>query len=62
MARSCDICGRGSLRSASRSHSNIRTMRRRHVNLQRATIDGESIRVCTSCLKTRIKRMAPAIA
>ncbi|MFH1171745.1 MAG: bL28 family ribosomal protein [bacterium] len=52
MARSCERCGRGSLKSVSRSHSNIATLRRQHINLQRATIDGEKLRVCTSCLRT----------
>jgi ribosomal protein L28 len=52
MARVCDRCGRGSLKSVSRSHSNIATIKRQHLNLQRATVDGKRLRICTSCLRT----------
>ncbi|MFA6909076.1 MAG: L28 family ribosomal protein [Patescibacteria group bacterium] len=52
MARVCSQCGRGSMRSASRSHSNIKTIRRQLVNLQKARISGRSVLVCTNCLRT----------
>ncbi|PIS32534.1 MAG: 50S ribosomal protein L28 [Parcubacteria group bacterium CG08_land_8_20_14_0_20_48_21] len=49
--RTCAVCGRGSLRAKSRSHSNIGTLRRQHINLQTKTIDGKKTKVCTSCLR-----------
>ncbi|MBU4422033.1 50S ribosomal protein L28 [Candidatus Parcubacteria bacterium] len=55
MSRRCDICGRGSKKAASRSHSNIKTLRRQYVNLQARTIDGEKKKVCTKCIKTMKK-------
>jgi len=55
MARTCDICGRGTTRDASRSHSNIRTLKRQYINLQVRKIDGEKLKICASCIKTRKK-------
>ncbi|MFA6171086.1 MAG: L28 family ribosomal protein [Patescibacteria group bacterium] len=55
MAKTCDLCGRGTTRDASRSHSNIRTLKRQYINLQARKIDGKNLKVCTSCLKTRKK-------
>ena len=55
MARKCDVCGRGSTKDASRSHSNIQTKRRQHINLQNRHIDGGKIKICTKCLKTIAK-------
>lgn len=52
MARRCDLCGRGSTKDATRSHSNIKTIKRQHINLQTKTIDGKKMRVCSKCLKT----------
>ena len=52
MARKCDLCGRGSTKDASRSHSNIKTLRRQHINLQAKTINGTKLKVCTKCIKT----------
>ncbi|MBI3956404.1 MAG: 50S ribosomal protein L28 [Candidatus Kerfeldbacteria bacterium] len=52
MARICNRCGRGALKSATRSHSNIATIRRQHLNLQTALVNGRRIRVCTSCIRT----------
>lgn len=48
MARLCDLCNRGSKRAASRSHSNIKTLRRHKPNLQKF---GDH-RVCTRCVRT----------
>lgn len=56
MARICSNCGRGALWGASRSHSNIKTLRRQHVNLQRATIDGRTVLLCTGCMRTKMKQ------
>jgi len=55
MARKCDICGKGPLKSASRSHSNIKTKRRLYLNLQTKKIEGKKIKICTACLKTMEK-------
>jgi ribosomal protein L28 len=55
MARRCDLCGRGSTKDASRSHSNIKTTKRQHINLQSKKVDGKRIKVCTSCIKTLAK-------
>lgn len=55
MARICDLCGRGSNRAVSRSHSNIATKREQHVNLQTRRIAGKKTKLCTRCLKTLTK-------
>jgi ribosomal protein L28 len=56
MAKVCDICGRGALTGHSRSHSNIATKRRQHLNLQYTTHLGKRRRVCANCLKTISKK------
>ena len=55
MAKQCDICQRSATKGASRSHSNIKTLRRQGINLQSCKIDCGTIKVCTSCLKTAKK-------
>ncbi|MFH1193953.1 MAG: L28 family ribosomal protein [bacterium] len=55
MSRRCEKCGRGSKKSASRSHSNIKTIKRQYVNLQYKTVDGERMKVCAKCIKTAKK-------
>jgi len=55
MAKKCDICGRGSTKGASRSHSNIKTTRRLNINLQTKRIKGKKMKVCTRCIKTLAK-------
>ncbi|OGY41388.1 MAG: 50S ribosomal protein L28 [Candidatus Buchananbacteria bacterium RBG_13_36_9] len=55
MSRTCEICGRGPLKGASRSHSNIKTLKRKYINLQTKKIEGKRIKICTSCLKNRAK-------
>lgn len=55
MSRRCDLCGRGSTKDASRSHSNIKNIKRQHINLQSKKVDGKRIKVCTSCIKTLAK-------
>ncbi len=52
MARKCDLCGRGSTRDAARSHSNIKTLKRQHINLQAKTVNGVKLKVCTKCIKS----------
>jgi ribosomal protein L28 len=55
MAKQCDMCGRSSTKGMSRSHSNIKTIKRQNINLQSKTIDGKKMKVCTKCLKTMVK-------
>lgn len=55
MPKNCDICGRGSQKDASRSHSNIKTIKRQHINLQTKRIIGQKLEVCTKCIKTLAK-------
>lgn len=52
MARKCEMCGRGSTKDAQRSHSNIKTIGRQHINLQTKTVDGNKLKICTKCIKT----------
>jgi large subunit ribosomal protein L28 len=55
MSRVCDICGRGTGSGNSRSHSNISTRRKFAINLQSKSIDGQTVKICTKCLKTKVK-------
>lgn len=52
MAKKCDMCGRGSQKGASRSHSKIKTLKRQNINLQNRNIEGLAVKLCTSCLRT----------
>jgi len=52
MAKRCDLCGRGATKGASRSHSKIKTLKRQNINLQSKTVEGEKVKLCTSCLRT----------
>ena len=56
MAKKCKVCGRGSTKGASRSHSNIKTIKRQYLNLQVKTIGGKRRAVCVKCLKTMAKK------
>ncbi len=55
MARICERCGRGYNKANSRSHSNISTIKRQHINLQSKVVDGKRLRICTRCIKTLAK-------
>lgn len=55
MAKKCDICGRGSVKDATRSHSNIKSIKRQYINLQSKKIDGKRVKICTNCMKTMNK-------
>ncbi len=55
MGKKCDVCGRSSTKGASRSHSNIKTLKRQNINLQTKNIMGIKAKVCTRCLKTMKK-------
>ncbi|MDO8581715.1 MAG: bL28 family ribosomal protein [bacterium] len=51
----CFTCEKDNAKANSRSHSNIATIRRQKVNLQVRRIDGKRVRLCTRCLRTRVK-------
>jgi len=55
MSKTCDLCGRGSTKDASRSHSNIKTIKKQYLNLQTKKIDGKKMKVCAKCIKTLSK-------
>ncbi|MDD5032017.1 MAG: 50S ribosomal protein L28 [Patescibacteria group bacterium] len=55
MAKKCDVCGRGSKKGASRSHSNIKTIKRQNINLQSKRVNGKKIKICTACIRTMAK-------
>lgn len=56
MSRTCEICGRGPSKSATRSHSNIQSKYWKHINLQTKKIGHKNVKICTKCLKTKIKK------
>ncbi len=63
MAFTCDVCSKGRLTGNKVSHSNIKTKRVQHPNLQRvhAKVDGKAthIRVCTRCLRSgKVEKVA----
>lgn len=54
------VCGRTSLNAASRSHSNIKTLRKQHLNMQSKWIAGMRVALCTKCIKTaKTKELLP---
>jgi ribosomal protein L28 len=55
MSKTCDLCGRGSTKDISRSHSNIKTIKKQYINLQTKKIDGKRMKVCVKCIKTLFK-------
>ncbi len=63
MSAKCYICGRGPSTGNNVSHSNRRTRRWWHINLQPVRIleDGKKkkVRVCTKCIRSgKVKRAA----
>ncbi len=56
MARMCDICGRGALTGHSRSHSNIATKKKQHLNLQSTMYQGKKVKACARCIKSLTKK------
>ena len=55
MAKKCDLCGRGSTKGATRSHSKVKTLKRQNIYLQTKNIGDMKLKVCTSCLRTAKK-------
>ncbi len=53
----CERCGRGSKPAMSRSHSNIATKRRQHVNVQRVAFGHGSMDLCTTCVRNERKAL-----
>lgn len=62
MSKKCEICGKESLKAASRSFSNKQNVHRQQPNLQtvRAEVNGvvKTVKVCTSCLKKGLVKKA----
>ena len=56
MAKKCDVCGRGSTKGASRSHSNIKTIKRQHIKLQSKRVNGKKMKICAACIRTMAKK------
>ncbi len=52
MSRIDALTGKGAKTVNSRSHSNIATKRRQHVNLQTIRLNGRRVRVAVSTLRT----------
>jgi len=55
MGKKCDVCKRSSTKGVSRSHSNVKTLKRQNINLQTKNIMGITAKVCTKCLRTMKK-------
>ena len=55
MGKRCDVCKRSSTKGVSRSHSNIKTLKRQGINLQTKNIMGIKAKVCVKCLRTMKK-------
>ncbi|MFH0804880.1 MAG: 50S ribosomal protein L28 [Patescibacteria group bacterium] len=56
MAKVCEICGRGPQTGNSRSHSNIATLRRSLLNLQKTMHQGKRVKACANCIRTQSKK------
>ena len=56
MARTCDICGRGTIATFSKSHANNKTKTTNKINLQSKKINGQRVKICTKCIKTLAKK------
>lgn len=52
---SCAICAKKALRANYVSHSNVKAVRRQKPNLQKMTVNGKSVRICSSCRRTMSK-------
>jgi len=57
MAKICIACGRGPVVGASRSHSNIKSKKWVYPNLQWRHVEGKRVRICTNCIKTKVKKV-----
>ncbi len=50
--RSCAICSRGTQVMQKKSHSQVKHKTHQKVNVQAKKIEGETILICSKCLKT----------
>lgn len=52
----CDYCGKQRMSGNKVSHSNVKTRKKQHANVQkvRAVVDGSAkrVRVCTRCIRS----------
>ena len=55
MAIKCEICAKKSVRANHVSHSKVKVPRRQKPNLQKITIGGESMKICSTCRRTIAK-------
>ena len=60
MPRMCAICGKGYSKTIKRSHSMRASIKRLLPNLQWTKHEGQRVKACTSCIKTKAKRLAKA--
>jgi len=56
MSKRCDLCGRGTTATFSKSHANNKTKTTNKINLQSKKIAGKRAKVCTKCIKTLAKQ------
>jgi ribosomal protein L28 len=58
MSRACTICEKSAARANHVSHSNVKVPRRQNPNLQLVKVDGKSIKACSTCRRTMVKKLA----
>ncbi|MBI2037775.1 MAG: 50S ribosomal protein L28 [Candidatus Magasanikbacteria bacterium] len=58
MSRACSICEKSAVRANHVSHSNRKVPRRQNPNLQLVRVDGKSIKACSTCRRTMVKKLA----
>ena len=56
MSKTCQVCGRKALVGNRRSHSNIATKRKQHLNLQKTVQQGKKVKACAKCIRTSSKK------
>jgi len=57
MSRACHFCHKIAARANHVSHSNRKVPRRQNPNLQLIKVAGASVRACSNCRRTLIKKM-----
>ncbi|HLC69848.1 MAG TPA: 50S ribosomal protein L28 [Patescibacteria group bacterium] len=56
MARNCELCAKKTVRANHVSHSNVKVPRRQKPNLQLLKVEGQSIKICSTCRRTLVKK------
>ena len=56
MSKVCEICGRGTRATFSKSHANNKTKTTNKINLQSKKINGKRVKICTKCIKNLAKK------